>query len=55
MKASREVYSVLACVHKFRGLDDREERDGAGRSESMGDVTCKLHQKNVGTNVQSAT
>ena len=36
-------------IHKFRGFDDREERIGDGRSESMGE------QKNVGTNVQSAT
>ena len=42
-------------IHKFRGFDDREERVGDGRSESMGEVTCELHQKNVGTNVQSAT
>ena len=45
-----------ACkVHKFRGLDDREERDGVGRSESMGEATCKLQPKNVGTNVQNGT
>ena len=41
-------------IHKFRGFDDREERIGDGRSESMGEVTCELQQKNVGTNVQSA-
>ena len=42
-------------VHMFRGFDDREERVEAGRSESMREVTCELQQKNVGTNVQSAT
>ena len=42
-------------IHEFRGFDDREERVGDGRSESMGEVTCELQQKNVGTNVQSAT
>ena len=35
--------------------DDREERIGDGQSESMGDVTCELQQKNVRTNVPSAT
>ena len=45
-----------ACeIHKFRGCDDREERIGDGRSESVGEVTCELPQKNVRTNVQSAT
>ena len=42
-------------IHEFRGFDDREERIGDGRSESMGEVTCELQQKNVGANVQSAT
>ena len=45
-----------ACeIHEFRSFDDRGERIGHGRSESMGEVTCELQQKNVGTNVQSAT
>ena len=64
MDANRER-CVKACqrdvrsageMYKFRGFDDdREERVGDGRSESMGEVTCELQQKNVGTNVQSAT
>ena len=45
-----------ACeIHKFRGFDDREERIGDARGESTGEVTCELRQKNVRTNVQSAT
>ena len=42
-------------IHKFIGFDDSEERIGDGRSESMGEVACELQQKDVGTNVQSAT
>ena len=34
-----QIHSV---IHKFRGFDDREERIGDGRSESMGEVTCEL-------------
>ena len=49
---------MKACKERcaaFRGFDDREERIGVGRSESVGEVTCKLQEKNVVTNVQSAT
>ena len=42
-------------IHKFRDFDNREERIGDGRRESMGDVACEIQQKSVGANVQSAT
>ena len=50
VKASKEVYGVLARYTNSKGFDDREQRIGDGRSESMGEVTCELQQKNVGTN-----
>ena len=56
MREGRQRDVRRACeINKFRGFDDREERIRDGRSESMGEVTCELQQKNVGTNVQSAT
>ena len=43
VKADKEIDVRRACeIHKFRGFDDREERIGDGRSESMGEVTCEL-------------
>ena len=35
---------LVGKIHILR----REERIGDGRSESMGEVTCKRQQKNVG-------
>ena len=43
MREGRQGVVRRACeIHKFRGFDDREERIGDGRSESMGEVTCEL-------------
>ena len=53
-KAGKEMYGVLG-IHKFRGFADCEERIGDRRRDSMGEVACELQQKNIGTNVQSAT
>ena len=56
MREGRQRDVRRACeIHKFRAFGDREERIGDGRSENMGEVTCELQQKNVGTNFQSAT
>ena len=41
LKASREMYSVLASYTRCEIFDDREERDGFVWSGSMGEATRK--------------
>ena len=54
MKAGKEMYGVLARYTNSEALTIVKSVSD-GRSESMGEVTCELQQKNNAMNVQSAT
>ena len=55
VKAGKEMYGLLARYTHSEALTIVKSAFGDGRSESMGEVTCERQQKNVWTNVQSAT